>query len=120
MPHPKPTRPALAPDSVDFNGDGVRDAVKGHPDATVEHARQASTVTYGEPSGKADKDSGSAKPQGRTLREGHDGLPERTEPNDRFGTGMLTRDLDGDTAAPTWSSTHRARAGTGSSAPAVR
>ncbi|MGW9130595.1 FG-GAP repeat protein [Streptomyces sp. NPDC055681] len=98
VPHPKPTRPALAPDTVDFNGDGVRDTAKGHPDATVEHARQAGTVTvtYGSPSGKAAKDSGSAKPQQRTLREGHDGLPEQAEPNDRFGAGLLTGDLDGD------------------------
>ncbi|MFC8236347.1 FG-GAP repeat protein [Streptomyces sp. NPDC057284] len=98
VPHPKPTRPALAPDRVDFNGDGVRDTVKGHPDATVEHARRAGTVavTYGSRSGKADKDSGSADPQQRTLREGHDGLPEQAEPNDRFGAGLLTGDLDGD------------------------
>ncbi|MFE9861940.1 hypothetical protein ACFYPZ_04075 [Streptomyces sp. NPDC005506] len=65
VPHPNPTRPALAPDAVDFNGDGVRDTVKGHPDATVELARRAGTVTvtYGSRSGKADKDSGSAEPQ---------------------------------------------------------
>lgn len=98
VPHPKPTRPALAPDTVDFNGDVVRDTVKGHPDATDEHARQAGTVTvtHGSPSRKADKGSGSAKPQQRTLREGHDGLPEQAEPNDRFGAGLLTGDLDGD------------------------
>lgn len=70
---------------------------QGHLDATVEHARRAGTVTvtYGSRSWKADKDSGSAEPQQRTLREGHDGLPEQAEPNDRFGAGLLTGD-DGD------------------------
>ncbi|MFF0044986.1 FG-GAP repeat protein [Streptomyces sp. NPDC005498] len=97
-----PTRSPPGPPShrtaSDFNGDGVRDTVKGHPDATVEHARRAGTVTvtYGSRSWKADKDSGSAEPQQRTLREGHDGLPEQAEPNDRFGAGLLTGDLDGD------------------------
>ncbi|WP_406310772.1 FG-GAP repeat domain-containing protein [Streptomyces sp. NBC_00623] len=70
---------------------------KGTPTPRT-NARQAGTVTvtHGSPSRKADKGSGSAKPQQRTLREGHDGLPEQAEPNDRFGAGLLTGDLDGD------------------------
>lgn len=80
---------------------GASDPVQRSPAAPPPAAalsRQAGTVTvtYGSPSGKAAKDSGSAKPQQRTLREGHDGLPEQAEPNDRFGAGLLTGDLDGD------------------------
>ncbi|MET9583505.1 FG-GAP repeat protein [Streptomyces sp. NPDC006539] len=37
-----------------------------------------------------------AEERNRCGREGHDGLPEQAEPNDRFGAGLLTGDLDGD------------------------
>jgi hypothetical protein len=87
----QPSAVASASVREDFNGDGYQDLAIAAPDGTIAgHARAGYiVVTYGSATG--------LKTSSRTfISQNTSGVPGVAETDDRFGSQLVARDLDGD------------------------